>query len=130
MKRVIFIFALLISGLSFSQTAKVTGIIKDAESNNEPLIFAEVSIKETGAKTTSDANGFFSMDNIEAGNYTLVVSFVGYKTLEKAIIVTSGKHLVETISMGASSLGIDEIMSVLAKADNGESSTESSIIEN
>ena len=54
--------------------------VLDIEENNAPLMFAKVSIKETGAETLSDEKGNFKFENLAEGTYTLVSSFVGYET--------------------------------------------------
>lgn len=57
----------------------VTGRVLDP--NGNPVIGATVSIKGTTTSTQTDENGVFRL-NLPQGNEILVISFVGYKTLE------------------------------------------------
>lgn len=57
----------------------VTGKVLD--SNGKPVIGATVSIKGTTTSTQTDEEGIFRM-NLPQGNEVLVISAVGYKTLE------------------------------------------------
>ncbi|GAB3929609.1 SusC/RagA family TonB-linked outer membrane protein [Mucilaginibacter myungsuensis] len=75
--------ALLISIFSqaYAQNGRLTG--KVTQSNNgDPLPGASVSVKGTGAGALTDANGVYSLPAQQKG-VTIVVSFIGMKTLEK-----------------------------------------------
>lgn len=67
------------------------GKVLDKEANNEPLPFANVFVKGTQSGTTTDMDGVY-LFKAEPGTYTLVVSFVGYETVEVPnIIVKAGE---------------------------------------
>ncbi|MEO6546707.1 MAG: TonB-dependent receptor [Ferruginibacter sp.] len=63
----------------FSQARKVTGAIHDADNNN-PIAGASVVVAGKQGGVTSDNEGNFSI-NLAVGE-RLVISYVGYKTLE------------------------------------------------
>jgi len=67
-------------GLIAQTTGKISGIIKDSDTN-EPLIAANVIVKDTNLGTASDLEGYYSIVNIKPGVYTLVVDMIGYKQL-------------------------------------------------
>jgi hypothetical protein len=82
------------SVISYSQSFKVPslfqeqqkngtieGVVLDKENSNEPLIFAEIKVKNTPINVESNRNGVFQM-NLKPGIYTLEVQFIGYKTIE------------------------------------------------
>ncbi|MFD2725119.1 carboxypeptidase-like regulatory domain-containing protein [Hyunsoonleella rubra] len=117
MKYTIVILAFLISALSFGQSGAIKGNLSDLESNNEPLMFAKVSIKENGVETMTDENGAFKFENLKDGTYTLVYSFVGYETVEKQINVLSGNTIATKATLKASSISLDELMLTLASND-------------
>lgn len=58
---------------------QVSGIIKDSEGS--PIIGAAIIVKGKSNGTTTDAGGAFTLNNVAKGS-TLVVSFVGFKTVE------------------------------------------------
>ncbi len=74
---------LLTSVLSFAQEgASITGRITDGELNNEPLHFANISLKNTAKTAHSNFHGNFELKDIEPGIYTLLISYPGYSSVE------------------------------------------------
>lgn len=59
-----------------AQNFTVSGIITDA-STNEPAAGATVYIKENRKGTAANEKGFYSL-SLPKGNYTLVISFIGF----------------------------------------------------
>lgn len=110
MKKIILIFALLFTALSFAQTGSISGTLTDKEYNNEPLAFANVLIKGTTTGTTSDFDGLFAFNDLELGQYTLVVSFVGYETQEVVVTVEENKVSEVSVAMAASAASLDEVV--------------------
>lgn len=96
---------LLASVVTFAQS-KVTGTVVDAETG-EGLPGASVVLKGTTDGTITDFNGDFSL-TIDANTATIVISFVGFKSVERTI------NLSETQSLGKVELapGADELSPV------------------
>ncbi len=61
----------------------ISGTHKD-QSNGETLLGATIFLKGTSIGTTTNEYGFYSL-TAPKGNYVLVVSYLGYKTIEKTI---------------------------------------------
>ena len=102
MKKLVLVTLLCFTSLVFSQSkGTVSGKVTDKEMNNEPLPFANVFIKGTTIGGTTDFDGNYSL-NVPEGSHTLVFSFVGYKTEERAITVKANQTLKLSIVMGAS----------------------------
>ena len=111
MKRLILIFALLFTVLTYAQKkGAIVGKLTDKEANNEPLAFANVLIKGTITGTTSDYDGLYALENLDPGTYTLVFSFVGYETQEVNVDVIADKVTEVNVAMGASAAALDEIV--------------------
>ncbi|MEO5788397.1 MAG: TonB-dependent siderophore receptor [Gelidibacter sp.] len=72
----IFLFLVLIGQLSYSQS-KIEGTITDEDKKIIP--FANVLIEGTTFGTSADANGYFKLTNLASGDYTIKVSYVGFK---------------------------------------------------
>ncbi len=81
--RVVFLLALMLtlSWVAFGQDRKVAGTVSDAKGGGIPGV--SVVIKGTTTGTTTDVNGAFSL-NVK-GNADLVVSSVGYKTVNVSL---------------------------------------------
>ncbi|MBG9376906.1 carboxypeptidase-like regulatory domain-containing protein [Panacibacter sp. DH6] len=86
---------LLVCFNTHSFAGKVSGTVYDEK--NLPLAFASILVKENGRGTTSNQEGHYSLD-LAAGNYTLIVQYVGYAKQEKKITVeTAGLKLDFTL---------------------------------
>jgi outer membrane receptor protein involved in Fe transport len=111
MKKLFLLFTLISATILQAQsTGSVVGKLTDKEYNDEPLAFANVLIKGTTKGGTSDEEGLYSIENLEAGAYTLVLSFVGYETQEIPITIVAGKVTTVNVPMGASAASLDEVV--------------------
>lgn len=92
-------------------TGSIVGKLTDKELNNDPLAFANVIIKGTTKGTTSDFDGLYEIAGVEPGTYTLVITFLGYETLEiPNVMVEAGKVTEINTGLGASSVSLDEVV--------------------
>ncbi len=97
------LFSLIVIASFFSiplqvNTGTVTGTITE-KGTGEPLIGASIHIKETKNGTVADLDGAYSL-NVEAGEHTLVVTYVGFETQEiKNVKVETGKNTVINVQM-------------------------------
>ena len=73
----IFLFLILIGPLSYSQS-NIEGMVADED--KQPIPFANILIEGTTIGTSADANGYFKFTNLASGDYTIKVSYVGFKT--------------------------------------------------
>ena len=78
-------FFLLTLSAFAQQKGHVTGIIKDAETN-ETLIGVSIYEEKLQAGTTTDEKGHYELE-LPLGEHTLRISYVGYKTMEKKVSV-------------------------------------------
>lgn len=80
----IIITIIISSFINFVFATNITGII--SETNNQPLPFSSILIKGSSIGTTANAKGFFTLQ-LKPGTYTLVCQHIGYKTIEKKIVL-------------------------------------------
>ncbi|MCI0708079.1 MAG: TonB-dependent receptor [Ignavibacteriae bacterium] len=73
-------------------TGTITGIVINKETNR-PLEAANVLLQGTTIGTSSGQDGSFLLENIPAGEYRLVASFVGYATHRQNFVITAGQTL-------------------------------------
>ncbi|MFT4697918.1 MAG: TonB-dependent receptor [Flavobacteriaceae bacterium] len=109
------LYLLLILGciqLSFGQESNsIVGKLTDKDYNNEPLPFANIIIKGTSTGTTSDIDGLFYFNNIQSGNYTLVISFLGYETLEITnVLVEKNKVTTINAALSANAASLEQVV--------------------
>lgn len=84
-------FFVLISFVSFLQNSTLSGSIKDSETG-ELLIGASVFVEKLKQGISSNLYGFYSL-TIPNGNYTVKVSFVGYREVIKKIEINESQKL-------------------------------------
>src|SRR5713101_1707690 len=65
----------------------ITGHLTDI--NHDPLVGARVTLEPIGYSTATDAQGQFTISDLQPNKYTLTVSYVGFKTFSKEVTVTS-----------------------------------------
>ena len=92
---------LLICNVAFAQM-KVTGIVTDP--SGEPVIGANVLVKETSMGAITDLDGHFTVNAPENGS--LVVSYIGYLT---KTIKISGKNNIKVV-LSEDSKALDEVI--------------------
>ncbi|MFI5136476.1 MAG: TonB-dependent siderophore receptor [Sphingobacteriales bacterium] len=73
-------------------TGKISGTVKT--SDGQPAAFVTVSIKELNRATSTKEDGTYIISNINPGNYTLMVSFIGTKSQEKPVSVSAAKTTI------------------------------------
>lgn len=98
------VFAYVGEVQAVSQTGAIKGKIVD--SYGEPVIGANVKVKGTTNGTITDMDGNFTLNNVSGG--TLVISFIGYKTLEVSV---KGTNLAKII-MHEDTEVLDEVVVV------------------
>ncbi len=107
----ILVFSLFTLASIAQENGSIVGKLTDKELNDDPLPFANVLIKGTTMGTTSDFDGLYEITDVEPGTYTLVISFLGYETLEVPNVVVEADKVTEVnTGLGASSVGLDEVV--------------------
>lgn len=89
MKNLPFILLMLISSLGFGQNGQLKGSVSNGE--GKPAEFVSIQLKELNKGATTDEKGEFVINNITPNTYTLIASFVGFKTLERKIKIEADK---------------------------------------
>lgn len=97
---------LLVSFLTFFafmalNAQSVMGTVVDE--NNDPLIGASVMVKGSATGAITDINGNYKITDIQNGDQTLEISYVGYETKNVGVTV-NGDTQVNTASLASGSL--------------------------
>ncbi|MGB3175108.1 MAG: carboxypeptidase-like regulatory domain-containing protein, partial [Saprospiraceae bacterium] len=74
-----FIFGICIISFVSAQSGTIQGIIID-QKLGDPLIGATIRLVGTELGTATDIDGFFSLERVPAGTYSLQLSYVSFKT--------------------------------------------------
>jgi len=75
--------ALLLFNLSFAQNVSLSGVVSDAKGN--PIPGVNITILNTKKSTATDADGKYTVSNLQKGEAVVVASFIGYKTVKMTV---------------------------------------------
>lgn len=101
------LFCLFFSNFLFAQHS-ISGVVKDFESN-EALIGATVLLEGTGLGTLTDVNGGFTIPNVESGDYSIKITYVGYLDFKKPVTVAQSNIDLGQFSLEVETIGLSEI---------------------
>src|SRR3990170_3440098 len=104
-----FILFLLCSSFSFAQ-GSLAGKITDTKGN--PLIGANVFLQGTALGTATSPSGNYTVDKIPVGDYTLIVSALGYKRQEINVSIKTGETSRQDAQLAEDILNLDAVVVV------------------
>ncbi|MGV3595467.1 MAG: DUF5686 family protein, partial [Sediminibacterium sp.] len=105
--RIILSACLLIITLVKVQSQTISGTITDL--NKEVLPFSSILVKGTTQGVSANSKGYYSIQLIP-GNYTLVCQYIGYKAVEKKIVVEKGSNQVVDFQLEQQQYNLQEVM--------------------
>jgi hypothetical protein len=118
-----FLLLLLISlftTIAYSQTGNIRGFVYDKNSA-EPIMFCNVILKGTTIGASTDINGMYNISKVLVGDYTLMVTYIGYDTSTVNITLKKGKVITQNLEISESSVKLNEVR---ISAERSEMKTE------
>jgi TonB-dependent SusC/RagA subfamily outer membrane receptor len=100
-------FALIAAASPF--TGSITGKVVDKKTG-EPLPGANVVVVGTSAGAATGVDGAFTISNLQPRTYTVVVSFVGYRSQTVDVRVVEGEPASISVSMREDVLNMEEVV--------------------
>lgn len=94
MWRILTVIWLLFFSVSLVFSGTIKGTVKDAESG-DPLVGANVQLAGSILGTTTDEDGYFILENIADGRWTLSVHYLGYRPYETNVSVGKDPVVLE-----------------------------------
>ena len=92
------LFILLIANTILAQKGTITGKVSDA-ANGSPLIGANVVLEGTSQGAATDAEGRYTILQVDAGDYSVMVSYIGYQILKEDAILKYGENLLLNLEL-------------------------------
>ena len=111
--------AMLLSPVFTKAQFSISGVV--SETSQQALPGATIRLKGKSFGVTADGQGKYQFKNLKAGNYTLVVSFIGYQTTEKNMDLKADQ--VENISLKPSAFLADEVIVNATRANDKSATT-------
>jgi len=121
------IVGLFLSGFLFAQQATIRGFIYEKETG-EPVIFTNAYLQGTTYGSTSDANGYYAITQIPPGEYTLLVTYLGYDTLKLEVNLKPNELVQKNLFLVKSSVLLD-VVSVSAERQAVRTETRTSVVK-
>ena len=111
------VLAMLCAGSVFGGvTGKITGEMTDAETG-EPMIGVTVAVQGTNLGAITDLDGMYNILNVPVGTYTLVISAIGYATVEVSNVhVSADLATYQSRAMSSKAADLGTTIKVTAEA--------------
>jgi iron complex outermembrane receptor protein len=114
MKRLLLPLAVLILSTAAAFAQQLSGSIKGkiTTADHKPAEGVSVLIRNSAKTAVADNDGQFEIAHLNPGNYTLIISLVGYKDEEQQVTVENGKATSIDIQLKLSNNQLNEVVVV------------------
>lgn len=122
--RILFSVFLLAGGLH-AQNFSISGSVKDA-SNGETITGALIFLKENSTSASSNTYGFFSI-TAPKGKYTVVCSYLGYKTITQEVMLD--KNITLNMTFTRAETHLEEVEISTKATEENVKSTQMGVVQ-
>lgn len=116
---------------AFNQAEAQSGTLRGFVYNNktgEPVIFTNVYFKGTTIGAPTDVNGFFSISQIEPGDYTLLITAMGYDSLSMPITIKPGQIINKKLYVSPGAYALKGV-NISASRQAAKTETKTSVVK-
>jgi len=89
-----------------AQKGSISGTVLDSKNKN-PLIGANVLLDGTSQGAATNADGRYSITQVKTGDYTIVVSYMGYKTSKTPVSIEAGDALTSNLMLDPEAIKLE-----------------------
>jgi outer membrane receptor for ferrienterochelin and colicins len=104
---ILFLFFTSLSAQKYKTDANIVGHVT---SGGEHLQYATIAVKGTAIGTFTDETGHFQLTNLPPGEKTVTASCVGYKPVEKIVVLSENQTLELKFDLEEDLLNLSEIV--------------------
>lgn len=104
----LFMLCLVFSATAFAQSGTITGTVTD-QSSGETLPSVNIYLVEVQRGAATNAQGEFTIEDVDYGTYTVRASFVGYDTYEQLVTVDQSTVTLD-IALSSSMQQLDDVI--------------------
>ncbi|MBO9732763.1 MAG: TonB-dependent receptor [Chitinophaga sp.] len=109
MKHLYLIIGLILVNLTvLAQTGSIKGKISSAD--GQPAAFVTIGLKDIKKGTLTNEDGEFALKNVKPGNYVLVISCTGTKTINNTVTVAADQVTAVNFALEATSSQLNEVV--------------------
>lgn len=106
-----------IIGQAYAQKASIRGQVTNL--NNEPVIGANIVLKGTVRGVQTNAKGEYILKGLTAGNYTVEVSFIGFRTKELILNLSENQTYNSNFQLEQEGLTLGEVTVLTSRGIRG-----------
>ncbi|MBL4753987.1 MAG: TonB-dependent receptor [Flavobacteriales bacterium] len=121
------VFLLVYTAGALAQTGTIRGFVYDKD-GGEPIIFTNVYLKGTPYGASTDVNGHYAISKVPEGNYTLMVSYLGFDTLKIPISLTKNQIISKLLHLTKSKVQL-QMVEISAEAQARKTEIQTSVIK-
>ncbi|MDP6089994.1 MAG: TonB-dependent receptor [Candidatus Marinimicrobia bacterium] len=108
MKKKLIILISIIFSFASGQNGIISGFVTDS-SSGEALIGANVVLIESGKGMATEMNGYYIIQSVAEGTYTLMVSYVGFKTYRAPVSIAAGESKKINVTLAEKMVEMTEV---------------------
>ncbi|MCB2219704.1 MAG: TonB-dependent receptor [Bacteroidetes bacterium] len=121
------LFTILQVITAFGQNGTIRGFVYEKETG-EPVIFTNVYLQGTTFGAATDVNGYFAISQIPPANYILMVTYLGFDTLQESITVKADDIITKNLYLEKGSYSLAQI-EVSAEREEARTETRTSVVK-
>ncbi len=110
-----------------AQYGTIKGFVYEKESG-EPVIYTNVYLQNTSYGAATDVNGYFAISKIPAGNYILLVTYLGFDTLKMEVNVKANEIINKQLYLVKGSYMLEQVQ-VSAEREEARTETRTSVVK-
>ena len=125
-----FLFTMLLAFIActvLAQTGTVRGFLYEKETG-EPVIYTNVLLKGTSYGANTDINGYYSIGKVPPGDYTIVVTYMGYESLNSPVTVKANEIVTKKLHLVKSAVNLKEV-EISAEKEEKKTEVRTSVIK-
>ncbi len=124
--QIVFAFLLLLGLTSYAQDNNVKGFVYE-KATGEPMMFCNVYLKGSTYGASTDINGFFNITKIPDGDYTILVTNLGYDTISENLSLRNNQVISKKYYLDESSVVLSAV-NITADKIEARTETKTSVI--
>ena len=128
-KYAVFILTLVVlcATSAFAQTGTIRGFVFDKK-DAAPVMFTNVYLLGTTYGAATDVNGYYTISRVPAGDYKLIITYLGYDTLLVPISLKANQIINRTLTITKSSIQLD-FVEISAERQAAKTEVQTSVIK-
>ncbi|MBR1784762.1 MAG: TonB-dependent receptor [Bacteroidales bacterium] len=126
MKQFLTTVMLVMLAVTAAAQGTVKGVVVD-ESNGEAVPFATVMLENTSNGTITDLNGFFLINKLKAGDYSVRVHCIGYEEHRETVTINERRSVNITVKLKPMSQTIKTVEVTSTRSEERKMQTQVSV---